>query len=105
MVVKPPIHALGGAVAEVDAGVVVAIDGKLGKGISLLVLNALIYEGDGGIDFGPIKVGEDGGRGGAVKAVVMKEDFEGSHATPPYHGCGRFGQHAKGTGGAKIVLA
>ena len=74
VVVEPPGQPLVVGVLEVHDGVLVPLEEVVGKGLVGLVGHAEQPETGPGVDPGGVEAHEDGGRAGAVEAVVMIED-------------------------------
>ena len=74
VMIEPPGEARGARVFEVDDGVFVAVEDSVFERGGGLVGHASELEVGGGINALAIKAGEDGGRGGAVEAFIVKEN-------------------------------
>ena len=74
MMVEPPGQPLVVGVLEVHDGVLVPLEEVVGKGLVGLVGHAEQPETGPGVDPGGVEAHEDGGRAGAVEAVVMIEN-------------------------------
>ena len=75
VMIEPPAQPRIGRVAEVDAGVVVAVDGDAGEGVAEAVLQADRHDVHAG---GVLAVegAEQRRRGGAVETRVVEEQLE-----------------------------
>jgi hypothetical protein len=71
--------ALGVAVAKVDAGVVVGVEGQALEGIAADVIDPLIRDLHASVDVLAIEVREHRRRRRAVEAIVVIEDLQGTH--------------------------
>jgi hypothetical protein len=85
VVIEPPAQLRGRRVAEVDAGVIVGVEGDALEGIAVAVAQPDRLDLGAGGDRVAVEAPEQRGRDRPVEAAIVEEDLEAQELSLPAH--------------------